>query len=82
MNFYGTPYEAIATGEEAVALANRLNNATWLGFAEYGLGSLIFSPGVIAMQSCTLDRRPRASPQHRKTCRRERRGRAFSCYAI
>ncbi len=45
MNFYGTPYEAIALGEETVALANKLNNATWLGFAEYGLGQSYYLAG-------------------------------------
>ena len=45
LNFYGTPYEAIAAGEEAVALANRLADATWLGFAEYGLGQAYFLAG-------------------------------------
>src|ERR1700736_1156885 len=38
LNFYGTPYEATTAGEEAVALADRLGDATWLGFSEYGLG--------------------------------------------
>lgn len=45
LNFYGTPYEAMAVGEEAVALATRLNNATWLSFAEYGLGQSYFLAG-------------------------------------
>ena len=45
LNFYGTPYEAVATGEEAVAMANRLADATWLGFAEYGLGQAYFMSG-------------------------------------
>ena len=45
LNFYGTPYEAIAAGEEAVALANQLNSTTWLGFAEYGLGQSYFLAG-------------------------------------
>src|SRR5205814_1693126 len=45
LNFYGTPYEAIATGEEAVALAQRLTDASWLGFAEYGLGQAYFLAG-------------------------------------
>jgi class 3 adenylate cyclase/tetratricopeptide (TPR) repeat protein len=45
LNFYGTPYEAVAAGEEAVAMANRLANATWLGFAEYGLGQAYFMSG-------------------------------------
>jgi tetratricopeptide (TPR) repeat protein len=45
LNFYGTPYEAITAAEEAVALANRLTDATWLGFAEYGLGQAYFIAG-------------------------------------
>ncbi|MDO8401168.1 MAG: AAA family ATPase [Bradyrhizobium sp.] len=45
LNFYGTPYEAITAAEEAVALANRLADATWLGFAEYGLGQAYFIAG-------------------------------------
>jgi class 3 adenylate cyclase/tetratricopeptide (TPR) repeat protein len=45
LNFYGTPYEALAAGEEAVAMANRLADATWLGFAEYGLGQAYFMSG-------------------------------------
>lgn len=45
LNFYGTPYEAIAVAEEAVDLANRMNNARWLGFVEYGLGQSYFLAG-------------------------------------
>jgi tetratricopeptide (TPR) repeat protein len=45
LNFYGTPYEAVTAGEQAVALADRLANATWLGFAEYGLGQAYFLAG-------------------------------------
>jgi class 3 adenylate cyclase/tetratricopeptide (TPR) repeat protein len=45
LNFYGTPYEALSTGEEAVALANHLNNAKWLALAEYGLGQSCFLAG-------------------------------------
>jgi class 3 adenylate cyclase/tetratricopeptide (TPR) repeat protein len=45
LNFYGTPYEGISAGEEAVALANRLNNRTWLAYAEYGLGQAYFLAG-------------------------------------
>lgn len=45
LNFYGTPYEAITTSEQAVALAERLEDATWLGFAEYGLGQAYFLAG-------------------------------------
>jgi tetratricopeptide (TPR) repeat protein len=37
-NFYGTPPEAIATGEEVVALAEKWGNPGWLSAAEYGLG--------------------------------------------
>ncbi|WKA30742.1 ATP-binding protein [Bradyrhizobium roseum] len=45
LNFYGTPYEAIAVAEEAVALANRLHDGRWLGFVEYGLGQSYFLAG-------------------------------------
>ena len=45
LNFHGTPYEGIVAGEQAVELANRLNNLTWLGFAEYGLGQSYFLAG-------------------------------------
>ena len=45
LNFHGTPYEGIAAGEQAVELANRLHNMTWLGFAEYGLGQSYFLAG-------------------------------------
>lgn len=45
LNFYGTPYEAVAAGEEAVAMANSLADSTWLGFAEYGLGQAYFMSG-------------------------------------
>ena len=45
LNFYGTPYEAIAVAEEAVALANQMNNAPWLGLVEYGLGQSYFLAG-------------------------------------
>ena len=48
LNFYGTPYEAITASEEAVALADRLNNRTWLGLAEYGLGQAYFIAGKYA----------------------------------
>jgi class 3 adenylate cyclase/tetratricopeptide (TPR) repeat protein len=44
-NFYGMPYEAISLGEEAVALAQKQNNATYLGFAEYGLGQSYYLAG-------------------------------------
>ena len=45
LNFYGTPYEAVTAGEQAVALADQLNDMTWLGFAEYGLGQAYFLAG-------------------------------------
>jgi len=45
LNFYGTPYEGIAAGEEALALADRLANGTWLGFVEFGLGQSYFLAG-------------------------------------
>ena len=45
LNFYGTPYEAIAVAEQAVALANQMNDARWLGFVEYGLGQSYFLAG-------------------------------------
>jgi class 3 adenylate cyclase/tetratricopeptide (TPR) repeat protein len=45
LNFYATPYEAISAGEEAVALARRLGNTTWLCLALYGLGQSYFLAG-------------------------------------
>lgn len=45
LNFYGTPYEALSTGEEAVALAKRLDSGGWLALAEYGLGQSHFLAG-------------------------------------
>lgn len=45
LNFYGTPYEAIAVAEEAVALANQTNSDRWLAFVEYGLGQSYFLAG-------------------------------------
>jgi class 3 adenylate cyclase/tetratricopeptide (TPR) repeat protein len=48
LNFYATPYEAVSAGQEAVALAGRLNNRTWLGLAEYGLGQAYFVGGRYA----------------------------------
>jgi predicted ATPase/class 3 adenylate cyclase len=37
-NFYSTPVEAIATGEQAVRLAEEWGNPGWLNFTQYGLG--------------------------------------------
>ena len=45
LNFHGTPYEGISAGSQAVELANRLNNTTWLSYAEYGLGQSYFLAG-------------------------------------
>lgn len=44
-NFYGPPIEAIATGEEAVGLAEEWGNPGWLNLAEYGLGQAYFIAG-------------------------------------
>ncbi len=45
LNFFGTPYEAITAGEQAVALAEQLGEAKWLAYAEYGLGQAYFIAG-------------------------------------
>jgi class 3 adenylate cyclase/tetratricopeptide (TPR) repeat protein len=44
-NFYDTPVEAVATGEQVVALAERWGNLGWLNLAEYGLGQAYFIAG-------------------------------------
>jgi class 3 adenylate cyclase/tetratricopeptide (TPR) repeat protein len=44
-NFYGTPVEAVATGEQAVRLAEEWGNPGWLNLAEYGLGQAYFIAG-------------------------------------
>jgi class 3 adenylate cyclase/tetratricopeptide (TPR) repeat protein len=44
-NFYDTPIEAIATGEQAVGLAEGWGNLGWLNLAEYGLGQAYFIAG-------------------------------------
>jgi class 3 adenylate cyclase/tetratricopeptide (TPR) repeat protein len=44
-NFYGTPVEAIATGEQVAHLAEEWGNAGWLNFAHYGLGQAYFIAG-------------------------------------
>ena len=56
LNFYGTPYEAISAGEQAVALANELTEMTWLGFAEYGLGQAYFVAGRYRDAEACLNR--------------------------
>lgn len=69
LNFYGTPYEAITAGEQAVALADSLADATWLGFAEYGLGQAYFLAGryrdagrVLNQASARIAHAPRNVP--------------------
>src|SRR3979411_1697137 len=44
-NFYGTPVEAVATGEQAVGLAEEWGHPGWLSLAEYGLGQAYFIAG-------------------------------------
>jgi tetratricopeptide (TPR) repeat protein len=56
LNFYSTPYEAIEAGEEAVALAERLGAAAWMGYAEYGLGQAYFVGGRYREAKTFLDR--------------------------
>jgi tetratricopeptide (TPR) repeat protein len=56
LNFYGTPYEAISAGEQAVALANELTEMTWLGFTEYGLGQAYFVAGRYRDAEACLNR--------------------------
>lgn len=44
-NFYGTPIEAVAIGEEVVRLAEEWGNPGWLNAAQYGLGQVYFLAG-------------------------------------
>ncbi|MGY3587662.1 class 3 adenylate cyclase/tetratricopeptide (TPR) repeat protein [Bradyrhizobium sp. USDA 4341] len=44
-NFYSTPVEAIATGEDVVRLAGQWGNAGWLNLAQYTLGQAYFIAG-------------------------------------
>ena len=44
-NFYGTPAEAVAIGEEVIVLAKESGNLGWLNAAEYGLGQAYFLAG-------------------------------------
>jgi len=44
-NFFDTPLEAIATGEQVVGLAEGWGNPGWLNLAEYGLGQAYFIAG-------------------------------------
>jgi tetratricopeptide (TPR) repeat protein len=45
LNLYATPYEGLTAGEEAVALAKRLGNTTWMALALYGLCQSHFLAG-------------------------------------
>jgi tetratricopeptide (TPR) repeat protein len=56
LNFYGTPYEGLAAGEEALALADRLANRTWLSFVEFGLGQSHFLAGRFREAEQLLER--------------------------
>ncbi|MFT4119839.1 ATP-binding protein [Bradyrhizobium sp.] len=44
-NFYGTPPEAVAIGEQVVGLAEHGHDAGWLNVAQYGLGQAYFLAG-------------------------------------
>ncbi|MBW5437090.1 AAA family ATPase [Bradyrhizobium canariense] len=44
-NFYGTPIEAVATGEQIVSLAEHGGDLGWLNVALYGLGQAYFLAG-------------------------------------
>src|SRR5262249_40291761 len=44
-NFFGTPVEAIDTGEQVVELAEKWGDRGWLSLAEYGLGQAYFIAG-------------------------------------
>lgn len=44
-NFYGTPIEAVATGEQIVGLAEHGGDLGWLNVALYGLGQAYFLAG-------------------------------------
>jgi predicted ATPase/class 3 adenylate cyclase len=56
LNFFGTPFEAVEAGEEAVALAEQLNAATWMSYAEYALGQAYFVSGRYRDAMRYLDR--------------------------
>lgn len=45
LNFYGTPLEAIAVGEEVGRHAERLRTPGWLTVSDYGLGQAYFIAG-------------------------------------
>ncbi|MBR1178561.1 AAA family ATPase [Bradyrhizobium sp. KB893862 SZCCT0404] len=44
-NFYGTPLEAVAIGEDVVHLAESSGNPGWRNLAQYGLGQAYFLAG-------------------------------------
>ncbi|MBR0709033.1 ATP-binding protein [Bradyrhizobium liaoningense] len=44
-NFYGTPVEAVAIGEDVVHLAESSGNPGWRNLAQYGLGQAYFLSG-------------------------------------
>jgi len=44
-NFYGTPVEAIDTGEQVVELAEQSGDHRWLSMAQYGLGQAYWYAG-------------------------------------
>jgi len=56
LNFFGTPFEAVEAGEEAVALAEQLQAAMWASYAEYGLGQAYFISGRYRDTKTYLDR--------------------------
>jgi class 3 adenylate cyclase/tetratricopeptide (TPR) repeat protein len=55
-NFYDTPVEAVATGEQVVGLAEGWGNLGWLNLAEYGLGQAYFIAGRYREAEQTLGR--------------------------
>ena len=55
-NFYDTPVEAVATGEQVVRLAQEWGNLGWLNLAEYGLGQAYFIAGRYREAEQTLGR--------------------------
>jgi class 3 adenylate cyclase/tetratricopeptide (TPR) repeat protein len=55
-NFYDTPVEAVATGEQVVGLAEGWGNPGWLNLAEYGLGQAYFIAGRYREAEQTLGR--------------------------
>jgi len=45
LNFYGTPLEAIAAGQQVMRQAEELDDPGWVNYAEYGLGQAHFIAG-------------------------------------